>query len=62
MTKEYNCSQVKLLWVPQREGVKGLEIQRRGRRNRVQVKLDRTVGARRDSEGQSPGSCYAGDF
>lgn len=53
---------MKLLWVPQREGVKGLEIQRRGRRNRAQVKLDRTVGARRDGEGQSPGSHCAGDF
>ena len=53
---------MKLLWVPQREGVKGLEIQRRGRRNRAQVKLDRTVGARRDGEGQSPGSRCAGDF
>ena len=60
MTEECNCSQLKLLWVPQGEGVKGLEIQRRGRRKRVQVKLDRTVGARRDSEGQSPGSRCAG--
>ena len=52
---------MKLLWVPQREGVKELEIQRRGRRNRAQVKLDRTVGTRRDSEGQSPGRRCAGD-
>ena len=51
---------MKLLWVPQREGVKELEIQRRGRRNRAQVKLDRTVGTRRDSEGQTQAAAVLG--
>lgn len=62
MTEECNCSQVKLLWVPQREGVKGLEIQRRGRRNRVQSNWTGQWEPEGTVRGKAQAATLLGDF